>query len=261
MTRLTVPVQLSPHLYIVYSEFPHCDSGNVYLIRGQHPTLIDCGSQRAVPYIVRNLQQLGVGIDDIEQVIGTHGDYDHVQGYAELNRQNPRLRLLLHRDDWPIVQGNDSYRNASYVYGHPFLPLMPEQCFPLDIGEITAGDTSLTVIHAPGHTEGSVCLLGRIDGHVVLFAGDAIGGSMRSLDGAVVSIWTQALSTWKHSLETLAVLDFEWVLTGHEPAATLPISRAQFDRMVSSFGKMMNPWFSLSPDEDEALPEGAAIES
>lgn len=258
MTRLTAPVQLSPHLYIVYSEFPHRDSGNVYLITGQHPTLIDCGSQRAVPYITRNLQQLGLSINDIERVIATHGDYDHVQGYAELGRQNPKLHLMLHRDDWPIVQGNDSYRNASYVYGRTFVPLMPDQCFPLDTGNIVAGDTSLTVIHTPGHTEGSVCLLGMIDGHAVLFAGDAIGGAMRSLEGAVVSIWVQAALTWKHSLEILAALDFDWVLTGHEPAATLPLSRARFDRMVPSFGKMMNPWFSLSPDEDEAAPLGTA---
>jgi len=255
MTKLSAPVRLSPHLYILYSEFPHVDSGNVYLITGQHPTLIDCGSQRAVPDMLSNLQQLGIGIRDIDKIIATHGDYDHIQGYHHLSRLHPELRLFIHRADWPSAQGNDSYRNASYLYPGSFVPIPPESCLPLDDGDvIESGDTALTVIHTPGHTEGSVTLRGDIDGHGVLFAGDAIGGAMRGLDGAAVPIWLQAMVTWKHSLGTLTALDFEWVLTGHEPVDGLPITRVRFERMVASFGKMMNPWFSL--DEEEALPAG-----
>ncbi len=255
MTTLTAPVQLSSHFYILYSEYPHCDSGNVYLVTGEHPTLIDCGSRRSVSHTEKNLHALGMSVLDIEQIIATHGDCDHVQGFPVLKLRNPLLHLHIHRGDWPAVQGTDMYRNAGYLYGLPCLPIMPDDCLPLESGDvITSGDSLLTVIHTPGHTEGSICLHGRIDGQTVLFAGDCIGGAMHSLDGAVTSTWVQSFQTWKHSLAVLSALRFDWILNGHEPAATLPIARAAFDRMVPSFGMMMNPWFSLS-EADFPEPE------
>jgi glyoxylase-like metal-dependent hydrolase (beta-lactamase superfamily II) len=257
MTALIAPVQLAPHLFIVYSETPHRDSSNAYLLTGEVPTLIDCGSHRAAPQLIANLRQLGLRVEDVVQVIATHGDYDHIQGFHDLRRQHPDLRLYLHRHDWPVVQGSDPYRNASYLYRHPFVPFTAEQCLPLEDGQaIAAGDAALTVVHAPGHTEGSVCLLGEIDGQRVLFAGDAIGGAMRSLTGATLEIWAQAAITWEASLQRLSALEFDWVLNGHESAEALPISRKRFDRAVLSFGRMLNPWFSLD-DEDVPASEVA----
>ena len=259
MSQFTAPIQLSENVFILYAEFPHVDSGNVFLITGQYPTLIDCGSQHVVPRILDNLAQLGLDIGDVDQVIATHGDYDHVQGYHQLRQLNADLRLHIHRGDWPIVQEENPYRNASYIYGRPFVRFDEEQCLPLDDGDtIAAGDTRLAVHHTPGHTEGSVCLLGTIDGRTILFAGDAIGGAMRGLDGAVLEIWAQAAVTWEQSLRRILDLEFDWVLNGHEPAASLPLYRSRVDRLVSSFGKMMNPWFLLS-ERDEVpadLPLG-----
>jgi len=71
MPMLTAPVQLSPHLYIVYFEFPHLHSGNVFLVAGLCPTLIDCGSERAVPQRLTILAQLGLEGRDFYQVITT----------------------------------------------------------------------------------------------------------------------------------------------------------------------------------------------
>lgn len=257
MPQLTEPIQLSEHVYIAYSEWPHVDSGNVFLITGEHPTLVDCGSHRAVPQLVDNLSQAGLSVRDLEQVIATHGDYDHVQGYHDLHELNPHLQLYLHRHDWPIVQQDDSYRNASYIYGRRFVCFDADQCLPLEDGdEIAAGDVRLTVHHAPGHTEGSVCLLGNIDGKAMLFAGDAVGGSMKSLDGATLEIWAQAAVTWQQSLRRISDLDFDLVLNGHEMATNLPLSRSRFDQLVPWFGQMMNPWFFR--EEPELVSGGAS---
>jgi len=250
MPALTEPLQLSANLYVVYSEYPHVDSGNVYLITGEYPTLIDCGSQRAVPRILRNLAQIGLRVNDVHQVIATHGDYDHTQGFHELRKLQPGLPLLINRHDWPTMLEGDTYRNSSYLYGRPFVPFAADQCLPLDEGDVLpVGNTTLTVYHSPGHTEGSVCLLGDIDGHGVLFAGDAIGGSMKSLAGADLQLWAKAMVTWAESLQRLGALSFDWVLNGHEPAGTLPLRRSHVDRLLESFGKMMNPWFLLDDDE------------
>jgi glyoxylase-like metal-dependent hydrolase (beta-lactamase superfamily II) len=244
---------------VVYSEFPHVDSGNVYLVTGAHPTLIDCGCERAVPTLVRNLSRLGLAISDIEQVIASHGDFDHTQGYHLLRQEHPGLQLSIHYHDHALVQGTDPYRTCSYLYGRPFVPFSAEHCRPLGNGDVVpAGNGELTVIHAPGHTEGSICLLGRIDGRNVLFAGDVVGGAMKSLDGADLHVWAGALAAWAQSLDRLAGMDFEWVLNGHEPAASLPLTRDDFDRKRRMFGKMLNPWFALGEDEPEMIPEPAA---
>lgn len=264
MPRLTAPRQLSPHLFVVYSEFPHRDSGNVFLVTGRVPTLIDCGSRGSVPQLRRNLSQLGIDVRDIPQVIATHGDCDHLQGFHDLRLDHPDLQLHLHPADWPLVQMSNPYRNAGYLYRNPFTPINAEHCSSLEDGaQLDAGDGALSVLHTPGHTEGSVCLSGEIDGHNVVFAGDTVGGAMRSLEGADLMIWAQAARTWEHSLHRLAALDIEWILSGHEPAATLPLSREWFDRAVASFGKMMNPWFLLDEtgDEDDPLMTGQAVEA
>lgn len=255
MARLAAPRQLSSHLFIVYSEFPHRDSGNAFLITGRIPTLIDCGSSRSAPQLRRNLAKLGIDVRDIAQVIATHGDCDHLQGFHELRREHPALRLHLHPADWSLVQSSNPYRNANYLYSNPFEPIAPAHCHALADGQrIAAGDGELTVTHTPGHTEGSICLSGEINGHKILFAGDTVGGAMRSLEGADLWIWAQAARTWQHSLQRLAALDVDWILNGHEPAAGLPLTRAWFDRAVASFGKMMNPWFLLDETGDEGEP-------
>lgn len=260
MSRLSVPKQLSPHLSIIYSEFPHRDSGNVYLLTGSVPTLIDCGSRSSAPQLRRNLDQLGIDVRDIAQVIATHGDCDHIQGFHELRQDHPDLCLYLHPADWPLVQEADLYRNAGYLYsaGLPFAPIARECVLPLADGDrLAAGDGELTVVHTPGHTEGSVCLWGRIDGRHVLFAGDTVGGAMRSLRGANLAIWAQAARTWELSLERIAELDIDWILNGHEPAMTLPLSRRWLDRAIAHFGQMLSPWFGLEDEnEDETAVSG-----
>jgi glyoxylase-like metal-dependent hydrolase (beta-lactamase superfamily II) len=250
MSDLDRPYQLSEHLYVVHAEFPHVDSGNVYLVTGARPTLIDCGSEHAVPRIVGNLAQLGLAPADLAQVIATHADYDHIQGFHGLHAHNPDLCLRVNRDDLPVIREANAYRTASYVYGRPYLSLADACLLPMDPGDIIpVGDGSAEVIATPGHTEGSVCLLGEIDGRGVLFAGDTVGGSMRSLDGASVDAWVGAVRSWHDSLGLISAREFGWVLNGHEPVTSLPITRDRFDRMVRRFGTMLNPWFSIGERE------------
>jgi hydroxyacylglutathione hydrolase len=259
MSSLPLPVRLSPHIHVLYSEYPHVDCANVFLVTGDVPTLIDCGSPRGVPRLLRNLDTLGLSINDVQQIIVTHGDYDHVQGLHTLLELNPALRVYLHEADLPVVLGDDSYRNASYIYGRVFQPFGQSRFLPLaDGAKIPAGNFELTVVHTPGHTEGSVCLHGWIDDTSVLFAGDTIGGAMKSLEGANLEVWARSAVTWHQSLQKLGALDFGWVLNGHEPASTLPLLRSHVDRMVRSFGTMLSPWVTLGDDMPES--EGATAE-
>lgn len=260
MTRLTTPHQLSPHLFVAYAEHPHHDSSNVYLITGAAPVLIDCGSITAGPRILRNLQRMGIDTREIDRVVATHGHCDHVQGFGELHEANADLRLLIHPLDEPLVREPDFVRNACNLYDGLFHPITEDLCLPIGEGDrIPAGDGELLVMHTPGHTDGSVCLWGEIDGHKVLFAGDTVGGSMPGLEGVELQSWAAAVRAWKESLGRIMDLDIDWVLNGHEPVTGLPLTRAQVERSIASFGKMLNPWFSLGEEEMDMVPEERAV--
>lgn len=254
MTRIAEPLQLSPHVYLVYAEHPHRNCSNVYLVTGPLPLLIDCGSAPGVPYLLRNLARLGFDIRDIDRVVATHGHCDHLQAFHLLQQANPRLRLLIHPLDAPLMVSPNDIRNACHLYNGTFVPIVLEDMLPVVDGErIPAGEGELTVLHTPGHTEGSICLWGEIDGHRMLFAGDTVGGAMPGLEGLDLEEWVRSIGAWQASLRRIAALDIDWVLNGHEPAAGLPISRTRLDRSIASFGKMMNPWFSLADDEEDPV--------
>lgn len=247
----TEPVQLSPHLHVVLSEFPHRGSANAYLITGQHPTLIDCGSMDGFPTLAHNLAQLRIDVAEIAQVVATHGHFDHVQGMHGLHRHKPQLPLLIHERDRPTVLGDDPYQTAAVVYDRPFKPIPADGCIPLVDGqEIPAGDGSLTVHHTPGHTDGSICLSGTIDGVAVLFTGDTVFGAMSGVLGADIAIWTAAIETWRRSLHHIAALPFDVFLTGHDPAQDLPFAKGRLTRAIPYFGRMLSPWFSLDEDDE-----------
>jgi hydroxyacylglutathione hydrolase len=259
MPAVGQPVPISRHVFVVYSEYPHRHSANSYLILGAQPVLIDCGCECAIPTLVSNLHQLGIDVPDLHAVVATHGDYDHIHGFHTLLEQNSSLKLMIHWADWPSGVDDTPYRNSSYVYGRPFMPIAEDSCVALADGDVLpAGDGTLEVVHTPGHTSGSICLHGAFDDRSMLFTGDVFRGAMKSLESTDAVSWAQAVVQWHVSLGRLSAMAFDWVLNGHEPARSLPFVRSQFDASVRQFGMMMNPWFSLGADEAAELEPGAA---
>jgi glyoxylase-like metal-dependent hydrolase (beta-lactamase superfamily II) len=127
-------------------------TSNAYLVLGNWSrlsdvnTLIDTGRD---PAVLEALAQAptGVGKKSVEQVVLTHGHYDHVEVLEAI-----RERFQ------PVVC---AFRGAVE---------RPDRV--LDDGdEIPAGDGTLEVIHTSGHSSDSICLYSRREG--VLFAGDA----------------------------------------------------------------------------------------
>jgi len=100
-----------------------------------------------------------VGEGGVDLVVNTHGHFDHTGGDWEF----PDARVLIHPSDIPLL-------DSAYP-GHP----------PVD-RTIDEGDeiaSGLRVIHTPGHSPGSIVLVG--DG--VLFVGDLLfAGSIGRTD-------------------------------------------------------------------------------
>ena len=122
----------------------------IYLVgdpQTREAVVIDPGWE--VPTILKTIQQ-----DEyrLTAAFVTHRHFDHVMGLKDL-LQAADLPIYVHRDDAPLL---DVKRSSLK---------------PVAGGEtIKVGSVPMTVIHTPGHTPGSQCLL--VEGRV--FSGDTL---------------------------------------------------------------------------------------
>ncbi len=135
----------------------------------------------------------------VDYVVNTHGHFDHVGGNWDLKKRGSPL--LIH--------------HADLVYVDKAFPRHPGFDRYIDDGDEIAG---LRVIHTPGHSPGSVTLVG--DG--IMFTGDLLfAGSIGRTDfpgGSDADMW--------RSLALILALDGDFrVYPGHGPSTLLSVER------------------------------------
>jgi len=140
----------------------------IYLIgdpETREAAVVDPGWE--VPTILKTLAQDGYRLTN---AFVTHHHFDHVMGLAEL-LTSVDIPIYAHRDDAPLIH------------------VAPTSLKPVAGGETVAvGRVSIQLIHTPGHTPGSQCLLvnGRLlSGDTLFIRGcgrcDLPGGDPRTL--------------------------------------------------------------------------------
>lgn len=101
-----------------------------------------------------------------ELLINTHGHFDHIFS-DDVIRKKYNIPLAIHCQDLNMLESAEL--NSSAIIGEPITINKPEIIF--DKNEVK--ETSFckySIIHTPGHSKGSVCIL--IDD--MLFAGDTV---------------------------------------------------------------------------------------
>jgi hydroxyacylglutathione hydrolase len=128
-------------------------------------------------------------------VVITHAHWDHVNAAGQV-AQSSRCPIAMHLADADLLTlVPEVTRERTGAMGPP----PPTIDRPLTHGDVLrVGDVQLNVLHTPGHTPGSVCLLGE----GILFSGDTLmagwvgrtdrpGGSQAAIRS---SLWDQLLS-------------------------------------------------------------------
>lgn len=101
-------------------------------------------------------------------VLLTHGHFDHCSAVDAICAKYG-IPLYVHKADLPIL--TDSERNVSSLFGQPLNITTP--AIPVTDGQVlTLAGLNITVLHTPGHTEGSVCYL--LPDHLGLLSGDTL---------------------------------------------------------------------------------------
>lgn len=116
-----------------------------------------------------------IGERPVGVIVLTHGHFDHLGAARELVAATG-ASLLVHAADAASI--TSAHGSGAAMFGLDYsAPAADRELIDGDFVEV--GPLRLTVLHTPGHTPGSMCLVG--DGH--LFAGDTLfSGSVGRTD-------------------------------------------------------------------------------
>ncbi len=103
----------------------------------------------------------------LEYIIMTHGHFDHIISLDSL-REKTKAPALIHKNDSEML--SDGRKNAYSLFFGGEKTYKPADRMLEDGDVIDLGKESLTVISAPGHSKGSICLLTKD----ALFTGDTL---------------------------------------------------------------------------------------
>lgn len=157
------------------------------------------------------------------QIVNTHTHVDHIMGNAEM-KERTGARIVVHEDDAESLVNISPYKLSMF----DARPSPPADATVKDGDIIKAGRLELMVIHTPGHSPGSMCLL--LDGY--LFTGDTLfvhGVGRTDLTGGS---WDQLLQSITGRIFSLP--DETVILPGHHYGPR-PTSTVKDERLNNPF--------------------------
>ncbi len=184
------------------------DSNITYIDCGNRQVLVDTGTGLFADGLNESLRKLGTSLDRITDVILTHSHIDHLGGVFRLLK-NDGFQTYLHQLEGERINSGDMELTLARDFGSD-LPSFKVGQLLRDGQTLTFGDIELSVLHTPGHSEGSICLHERNLGLII--TGDTMftGGSFGRVD-----LPTGDPEALMSSLKKLSQLDFDVALPGH----------------------------------------------
>ena len=174
---------------------------NCYILHEENAkncVIIDPGFQ--AEDILQELQGLGL---TLEAILLTHGHFDHVGAVKTLAAETD-CRVYLHRDELTLPE--------NFTAGPLYYTDLYEN------GALSLAGLSFRVLHTPGHTPGSVCLI--CEKH--LFSGDTLFAGSCGRTDLPGGDWTAI----RKSLLRLRELEGEFAVhPGHGESTTLALER------------------------------------
>ncbi len=192
---------------------------NTYLIKTDAGFfLIDTGFKAKRGQLEQRLSEAGCGPGDLKLIIITHGHVDHV-GNAAYLRDIHGARIAMHGGDSAMVESGDMFIDTGgAMIGlvgalMKILGLSDYERFTPDViledgQDLSAHGLDATVIHTPGHSDGSICIE-TVERD--LFCGDLFNNTRSPEKASLI----QDLEKLEASVEKITASKINTVYPGH----------------------------------------------
>jgi glyoxylase-like metal-dependent hydrolase (beta-lactamase superfamily II) len=162
-----------------------------YLVRQDRElAFIDTGTANSVPRLLRLVESLGLGVQNVSYVIPTHVHLDHASGAGALMARCPNATLVVHRRGAPhMIDPEKLTAGALAVYGEDAFrrdfgivePVPAGRVLEAEDGmELAIAGRTLSFLDTPGHANHHICVFDHTSHS--FFTGDTFGVSYRELD-------------------------------------------------------------------------------
>ncbi|MFC1848436.1 MBL fold metallo-hydrolase [Chloroflexota bacterium] len=192
---------------------------NVFLLTGNDLTLVDTGFWGRSRAILRGIRRLGYSPSDVARIIITHHHADHAGSLATLKRITG-AEVIAHSADAPYLDGSlpqpgpsrPQWLSKALAPAHRLWATAPAEVDTL----VNDGDElpilgGVKILHMPGHTPGSICLLLEQEGMIIV--GDVI--VHRFGLRLPVRLFTVDVAQAIRSVKRVAGTDFDVICFGH----------------------------------------------
>jgi hydroxyacylglutathione hydrolase len=213
-------MELGSGIYLI----PKIRGANAYAViegnqAANHLTLIDSGMPGNATRIVEFLRSLRKEQLVSCTIVLTHPDIDHSGSVAELKEKLGVAKVAIHEADAPRLAGEKPLRDLDGLIALVFKVVSPFMKFKPVTPDVLLGEgeqvDGLTVIHTPGHTEGSISLFSeRLK---VMFVGDALRTDKNRDPMLPSAALSSDFEEAKKSVRKIASYEFELLLPGHGP--------------------------------------------
>ncbi len=198
---------------------------NCYLIRGDRGfVLIDTGMASQRRQLTGALERAGVRPGNLELILITHADPDHV-GNAPFLRETYAAKIAMHPDEAAMIETGDATQNrkpkpdrvsslfrAAMSLGRLLPGMSQPSRFSTDLLVEEGFDLSpygldATIIHIPGHSRGSVGLLTK--------AGDLFCGDLLTFNRRIATPIIDDMGQYHESIARLKHMNLKTIYPGH----------------------------------------------